>query len=226
MELNIMEVEKTNAPTQDELETLADDFYCQAREMGLTNDCPEVFSAAAMYYARIAAHLYLKKTKTYKGLFIFGNTGSGKSELAKCIVSTIRKRVGKRSVAVWRNVMDYAGFHARYSYPDWLEYEADVYGKRITVIDDFGQDIRANNYGNPFDIFPVIDMRYKMLKQHGAITIITCNIERFNSIETVYSSGSDAYRGKRLKSRIAEMCDFLRYDRSDRRMADVKLLNE
>lgn len=163
----------------------------------------------------------LPKLDNGNGLYLYGNRGTGKTRHACEILKAY----------VARNTSESGWCNARFvSVAQWLDDIRDTYGRwgassgnvfhkaagaDLLVLDDFGKVDTDNPTWAVAKMFLLIDKRYEDMKP----TIFT---SRFNLKELVVrlTVGSEATAGD-MASRIAETCEFVKYDGEDRRLENA-----
>lgn len=158
-----------------------------------------------------------------KGLFIFGNTGSGKSVIMKIMASDHFKLIRKRSVvsvlAVQNDFVDsgYAGLrkYTEGSFYDYHPTQFDTEKRPVEYcFDDIGsEELNSKHYGNNINVMELILIkRYNFFQDHGMITHLTSNLF-LEQIEKFY--------GSRIESRFSELFNIICMAGKDRRRCEV-----
>lgn len=152
---------------------------------------------------------YMAETKLKcrrKGLFLFGNTGTGKTFAAKVISS-------------YRDIHLYTcrDLEAKYKKSETHFWEI-IKDRKDIIIDDLGTEKTRNEYGIKFELFEeALDERHKLFEQYGTKTIVTANMSG-EAIKERYS--------ERIYSRIRSMCECINATGKDLRLVVVgKTLN-
>ena len=149
----------------------------------------------------VALTHYLAETKLKcrrKGLFLFGNTGTGKTFAAKVISS-------------YRDIHLYTcrDLEAKYKKSETHFWEI-IKDRKDIIIDDLGTEDAKNDYGVKFELFEkAIDERHLLFEQYGTRTIITSNLSG-EAIKERYS--------ERIYSRIRSMCECINATGKDLRL--------
>jgi len=144
---------------------------------------------------------YLAETKLKcrrKGLFLFGNTGTGKTFAAKVISS-------------YRDIHLYTcrDLEAKYEKSNTHFWEI-IKDRKDIIIDDLGTEDAKNDYGVKFELFEkAIDERHLLFEKYGTRTIITSNLSG-EAIKERYS--------ERIYSRIRSMCECINATGKDLRL--------
>lgn len=142
-----------------------------------------------------------------KGCLLFGGVGSGKTEFLKmfCFISHIFsgnaiKYVHSRDLMTKYEVEGMAGI---------IEYLQQKSG--FVVIDEIGLDNEVSfHYGNKINIISdIILTRYEIWKNKGVVTFFSTNLS-IDELRNKYD--------ERVYSRLVEMCNFVIFDSSDRRI--------
>jgi DNA replication protein DnaC len=140
--------------------------------------------------------LILKSIEEDKGIFIFGNTGTGKTYIMHALAN-------KKSVEVDNWVMLLAEFRSSMQRGNYYDDLVEYTGSDYVFIDDIGAE-KTSDFVIEF-LYIVINKRYENMKR----TVISTNL-------TLAEFG-DRY-GDRILSRIAEMCVFLELKGADKRL--------
>ncbi|WP_417607979.1 AFG1/ZapE family ATPase [Owenweeksia hongkongensis] len=123
----------------------------------------------------------------YKGIYLYGNPGSGKTHLMEAFMKTFRKLGSCDSVAEDLRFMKY----------QWDDVSFQIKEKGSTIINTYGKSIangtdkdRPRNYwfdeysvkkgikdfGTPVDMNDIFKLRYELFKDHRVMTHITSNL--------------------------------------------------
>lgn len=145
-----------------------------------------------------------------KGLYFYGDTGSGKSLILNYVFKQYTGILGVNSYRVVSTIDIVAkvqknGLHAINEF-----IESDNKNPIVLYIDDFGAgNSKINNYGTVIDVFTeLITQRYPHFSRQNILTHFSSNImpaefeERFNA---------------RISSRMAEMCNMIYMPKIDYR---------
>ena len=202
-------------------------FYRQkfidfAKSQGLMIDPPDVYWSVADYYAKWVRNSVDGKPMEARGLFIFGNTGSGKTTLVRTLQHSFGVYPSRRRGISYRTIGSLVEKHTYDPY--WVYSEEMFYAKKDYILDDFGKVTGFNCYGNRFDVEPLIESRYQSYREYGSTTIFTSNLTSFDELVKQFSS-EDPHKGERIKSRLCEMCDFIVFNYKDRRQSSIRILN-
>lgn len=162
--------------------------------------------------------------KTRKGLYLFGNAGTGKTHTAYAICDFLQKKgfqvMAFKAVDILKMIREDMNFENK---NEDFEYNGDAYFKKtdsfraypinflegiidyrgFLFIDDFGTEKGTEWVLETF--YTIIDKKYEDMIP----TIITSNC-------TMYELGSKM--GDRIASRIAQMCDIIDLTGKDRRV--------
>lgn len=197
-------------------------FIDFAKTQKLSIEPLDAFMCIADYYARWVMNSVDGKPMTAKGMFIVGNTGSGKTTLVRTMQKAFSVYPRRRRRISYRSINTLADLHT-YD-PFWFQSEELFYGKGDYILDDFGKVVNNNIYGNRFDIEPLVESRYQSFLKYGCTTIFTSNLTSFDEVIKIFSD-SDVHKGERIKSRICEMCDLVLCNYKDRRLSSIRLMN-
>lgn len=144
---------------------------------------------------------YLAETKLKcrrKGLFLFGNTGTGKTFAVKVIAS-------------YRDIHFYTcrDLEAKFEKSNEHFWEI-IKDRRDMIIDDLGTEDERNEYGTKFELMEkAIDERHRLFESYGTRTIITTNLDKDAIIER-YT--------ERIYSRLRQMCECVNASGEDLRI--------
>lgn len=144
-----------------------------------------------------------------KGIFIFGNPGSGKSILFRawqeCLTTKHAWLFRRSNFTTAREVSDEYLEKGQKGLRRWANDACRVSDGRMTCVDclfdDLGNESAASYFGNrkePMD--DVITYRYDLQLKHGLKTHFTSNLGRDGILEKY---------GDRVKSRIPQMCNII-----------------
>jgi len=141
-----------------------------------------------------------------KGLFLWGNPGTGKTLLSSIMLTEIiaRHAVEGRFVKISRNFFNRlkATFHeASETYGQSSQIEKEVQEVDILVIDDFG--VQRDSPWEQETLYNLVDARYEAEK----FTVFTSNLNPLKAFKDL-SEG-------RILSRIKEMCHILELSGED-----------
>lgn len=134
-----------------------------------------------------------------KGLFIYGETGTGKTHFCHAIVN------GYKASSIYvENFVSLLGEYREYMqkgyYNDKLR---ELCAQEHLIIDDIGAE-KVSDFVIEF-LYSVVNKRYESMKR----TVITTNLN--------YKDFGDRY-GDRILSRIAEMCVLVELTGDDKRL--------
>lgn len=156
-------------------------------------------------FEKIVTYLAMYGVSEKRGLYLYGNTGTGKTTLMK-IINAFRRwtYVTSRDLVNEYNHVDNdedrnrimtTGARTIEPYRNWM---IDSEKKENMIIDDLGVEEQANNFGTRFQLMThIVDNRYRMFEKYGDTTYITSNLK---------PSELTAKYGDRTKSRIMGMC--------------------
>lgn len=140
-----------------------------------------------------------------KGLYIFGNIGSGKTFYASCIANAVRKKGFYVLIGTAQKLIHlmYSDFERN---KDAVEYKIKHYP--LMVIDDLGAE--KNNEHTMTALEEIIDMRYKSKLP----LIVTSNLP---------PKALTGSQGERMKSRLMQMAEVKLLTDSDRRKQEKRV---
>lgn len=154
-----------------------------------------------------------------KGLLMCGNPGTGKTHLAAAIVNT---RLRQGYVAAFVTVLELlADIRKTFDRPDTNSELLDLVKKvELLVLDDLGAE-RVTSWVSE-QMFDIINARCMNKKQ----TVITSNYTPEDLILRMaasdkYGNIHDDLPGKRIVSRLNEMCSIIEVDGKDQRLGSV-----
>lgn len=185
--------------------------------MGFDDRVPKNFKIISRYLARVILRV------APKGIFVTGDTGTGKT-LAVMIISEQlsrrRRNAGYVTAQTFANEVSEKGAHkAVHEYTQELRAEKWVNGSWDMksyehvdlIIDDLGSETESIHYGQRTEsMVELIAARYDMWRKYGCRTHITSNLTT-DQIEARY--------GKRIASRLFEMCYVTKFEGADQRRA-------
>lgn len=155
-----------------------------------------------------------------KGLYLHGSVGTGKTTILR-VFQELYRRQRNASLYIITNVVDVVSEYALYGEESILKhvngsFRKNMYGgldlhRPITrCYDDLGtESLSIRYFGNERNVMAhILLKRYELYMSYGMKTIITTNLDA-DSIEKYY--------GRRIRSRLREMCNQITIDGADRR---------
>ncbi len=138
---------------------------------------------------------------TRKGVYLWGPVGSGKTYA----VYAMRRRYQEMglSVRVYSAPEMFDKIRDDYDHKDSFNLERIMANRGVLIIDDLGAE-KASEWISE-TMFKIINKRYEEVLP----TVVTSNLELGEMAERI---------GDRVASRLAEMCDVIKMDGSDRRI--------
>jgi DNA replication protein DnaC len=186
-----------------------------AKRLGFDDRNPKNLSIICRYVARMA----LNAAK--RGLFVTGDTGTGKTFALMLIAERCkikRRDAGYVTAQEFSNLVSKEGsYNAVKKFTTDLKAEAWHQGRWDThsyefvdlIIDDVGAENEAIHFGRHSEsLVELIAARYDLWRERGVRTHFTSNLTT-DQIEERY--------GKRIASRIFEMCWVTKFEGNDRR---------
>lgn len=157
---------------------------------------------------KAAFHIISKFPDVSKGLFLWGNPGTGKTFLSTIILTELITTLGinGKFVKISRNffgLLKSTFVEGSSNYGMASKIEKELAGVDILVVDDFG--IQRDSAWEQETLYNLVDSRYESEK----FTIFTSNIDPNISMKNL-SEG-------RILSRIKEMCSIIEITGPDRR---------
>lgn len=151
-----------------------------------------------------------------RGLLIYGNFGSGKDELFRMLnnyLNYLKSPYRFSSKIVWEYAKEFMAKEVGYKCFDG-EGKGNRYYEELCLTDEStGYPTRevVQSYGNKILIgAEIIHATYNAFKFHGYQAHFSTNVDE-ETIKEIY--------GGRIHSRLREMCNFVRYNCKDRRVA-------
>lgn len=144
-------------------------------------------------YDRVAEWL---SDSNNRGLFMFGNCGTGKTVMCKIILRLVRMQYSDYN-SQWCKMYDSVSNLS--SEEKVNQIIGDIKGKRnvLTIIDDFGKESLLNNYGNKRETFSdIVDVADRF----GTLLVASTNLD----VDTL-----KARYGDRTIDRLKGMCRFV-----------------
>ncbi|HPD06211.1 MAG TPA: ATP-binding protein [Spirochaetota bacterium] len=168
----------------------------------------EANSKLAANAKNIAYDLVSKFPDVRKGLFLWGNPGTGKTLLSSIILTEliIRHAIEGRFIKISRTFFNkiratFSEGSATYGTAQEIEYE--LQNADILVVDDFG--VQRDSAWEQETLYNLVDARYEAEK----FTLFTSNVDPYRAL-------ADIAEG-RVLSRIKEMCTIIELTGSDYR---------
>ncbi|MBU2249462.1 MAG: hypothetical protein KKD77_22130 [Gammaproteobacteria bacterium] len=162
---------------------------------------------------RLSRYVAMHKAGDRRGLFLFGNCGTGKTMFA-------RKFTTRRFFTATAIVERYEKYGASVGFDEWLHGNyTDEHVKTPpvdVVIDDLGAEPVSKRYGEVRELLAdVIDRRYRYWQDYGreCVTVITSNLS---------SPALKQRYGMRTIDRICEMCVAIEFKGRSARVAAMK----
>lgn len=163
-----------------------------------TSDIVEIYKNTLLYFLGNSNSIY----DLDKGLYFYGNPGSGKSLILQYVFKQYTRILGINSYRVVSS-SDIAQSVQKNGLVAINNY-VESYNQNpiVLYVDDFGAgNAKINNYGTVVDIFTeLITNRYPNFARQGILTHFSSNI-RPSEIEDVMDA--------RISSRMSEMCNLI-----------------
>lgn len=160
----------------------------------------EANSKLASNAKNVAYDIVSKFPDVRKGLFLWGNPGTGKTLLSSIILTEliIRHAIEGRFIKISRTFFNklratFAEGSATYGTAQEIEYELE--NADVLVVDDFG--VQRDSPWEQETLYNLVDARYEAEK----FTIFTSNVDPHRALSEI--------AGGRVLSRIKEMCTIL-----------------
>jgi len=159
--------------------------------------------------AKTAAYdIIMKFPDIKKGVFFWGNPGTGKTFLASIILTELitRKAVEGRYIKISRtyfNRLRSTFVNGSSSYGEASKIEKELEDVDVLVIDDFG--VQRDSVWEKETLYNLVDARYEAMK----FTIYTSNFNPNNALKDLFDG--------RILSRIKEMCNIMEISGKDYR---------
>lgn len=165
----------------------------------------EPFLRCAELLARYRAWKFGGKPKPSVGLCFYGPCGTGKTRIAEFFREVVKAATGHPIIFLrTKRLID------DFQFGDGRSYYSNRYGKSDIILDDLGRERTGNSFGRLWGMEDFIDDRYaESFRRYGVLTIATTNMNGMDEI-------GDRY-GEAIRSRCAEMFDFVKVDTDDRR---------
>lgn len=143
--------------------------------------------------------------QTRKGIYLWGPVGSGKTYA----IYAVRQRLHEMGIScrIYSAPEMFDMIRDDYDHKDSFNLERILANRGILIIDDLGAEKASDWVAET--MFKIIDKRYREVLP----TIITSNLDLGELADRL---------GDRITSRIAEMCDVIKLEGSDRRLSTPK----
>lgn len=174
--------------------------YQRFAKKGLTVDDLEVFDLFASFRAAYVLSERGKIPRPARGIILFGPVGCGKTSLVQAALF----QIGFEYVEATTIIEEYR----QYGEGSFIT-DKERWSNKDLILDDLGAEQNAVVFGNKFSLAEWLEWRYRCFKRFGALTVITTNLQNRQKIAEQYDD--------RIRSRILEMCDAVKYRHSDRR---------
>ncbi len=160
------------------------------------------------YFAQDETFETIHKGELHKGIFCYGNPGTGKTSSFKIIQNISRKYNIK---SLWFPIVETSKIVEKYNTEKNKDYIIQNYSKGNCLFDDLGAENEANNifiYGKEDIFIRIMETRYNEFVTKGTKTHITTNL----SIEEIKKR-----YGSRIEDRFIQMFNFLELNGQSRR---------
>ncbi|OMP30073.1 hypothetical protein [Mangrovimonas sp. DI 80] len=152
----------------------------------------------------------LSKPSFSKGLFIVGGFGIGKTEYMKALSDIFKKNVFlecKESRFKIYNAHEIVDMYESCQTPfEKKEFKLEMM-RGVILIDDFGAERVASNYGHVELLVEILEKRYAL----GKRTYVTCNyLGNTNDLESTLMEFGERYGG-RMYDRFFKMFNFIEF---------------
>jgi len=198
-------------PEQAEVEKSERFYMKRLSELGYINRDEESYSKLANYFGRYYLGIRhnvrnhdIEYDKPKKGLFLFGNTGSGKT----MAIQIFAKIFGIDFFYADDLARIYAIDGERYFWSYVNQYEDND-----IIIDDLGSEREVKNYGNTTPFVDFLYKRERIYKDNHVLTHFTTNAVSREVLIKKY--------GDRVVSRLLGMCEFIRINAPDARIVKI-----
>lgn len=137
-----------------------------------------------------------------KGLYLSGNTGSGKTYLVIATINELAKRNIKCAIAFWPDFLRNLKSSFDTDYEEKIQYLIDV---PVLLIDDLGGE-SSTSWARDEVLFPILQGR---LDDDSKITFITSNLNKDLLYEhlSLTKQGTEVVKSERIMSRINSLTE-------------------
>lgn len=142
-------------------------------------------------------------------LYIEGPTGTGKTHQLAALARTMFDELGGQ--VVWYDAQDLFD-RMRESFDDRSRYPRDAHTVRALLIDDLGDENPTKFVATKLS--KIVNDRYS----HELVLVVTSNYSPGELAARLVTTDGDPAWGKRVASRLAEMCDVVKLGGRDRRL--------
>ena len=154
--------------------------------------------------AIIKVNSFLKAFPDTKGIYLSGNTGSGKTYIMMALVNELAKKNIKCAVAFWPDFLRNLKNSFDTDYMEKIEYLMNV---KVLFIDDLGGEA-LTPWARDEVLFPILQGR---LDDKEKYTLITSNLDKDLLYEhlSLTKQGVEVVKAERIISRINGLTDFV-----------------
>lgn len=160
------------------------------------------------YFANDETFETIHKGELRKGLFVYGNHGTGKTSSFK-IIQNISKRYQLKDL--WFPITETSKVVEKFNTEKNKDFIIKNYSKGKFCFDDFGAENEANNifiYGKEDIFIRIMENRYNEFILKGTLTHMTSNLN-LEEIKKRY--------GSRVEDRFVQMFNFISLDGNSKR---------
>jgi len=142
-----------------------------------------------------------------RGLFLYGNNGTGKTLFAQLVLRKWRYLECKRIVALYKELGGFCERLEEVCNGGYLSSNS-MWPPRDVVIDELTGEPICVDHGQREEVMAgVISDRYRAWSEHNCATVIICNVDVSSRPQVI----TERY-GNRTADRLREMCDFVKFD--------------
>jgi len=137
-----------------------------------------------------------------KGLFLWGNSGSGKTRLFQILAAALKINFYPISDIEHRWLQSNGN--------EWLFGFMRCFSNKPIIIDDLGAERSSLNYGNESFVRNYLEHRLELFDSNIVPTLFTTNFANIDDFESIY--------GSRAKSRLLAACKIIKLVQYDWRL--------
>jgi DNA replication protein DnaC len=182
-------------------------YSAERRPFEVDDNNKKFLNAFCKYFAQDSTFETEHNGDLNKGLFVFGNNGTGKTSSFK-IIQNISKLYALKQL--WLPMISTQNVIEQFNLSESSkkDYIIMYYARGTYLFDDLGSEKEASNYGKEDIFIRILEHRYNQFVTKGTKTFITSNLS-FDEIKKRY--------GERVYDRFYQMFNQIKLDGKSRR---------